>query len=202
MTTLFETLAIKNGQILNLVYHNKRFKQGQILLNRQTMIDDIASLIDIPSHFKDNQLIRCRVTYNNDDIKVAYFDYTPKPITSFKLIEYNKIDYAYKYDDRSVLTSLLSQKGNCDEVIIIKNGFVTDCSIGNLLFFKNNHWYTPNTPLLEGAQRAYLLDKQMIKLASIQQNDIWHYEKIMMINALNGFDEDRAVEIAHALYDN
>ena len=122
--TLFETLAIKNGQVLNLSHHNERFKNGQLFLNRQIIIDDIATLIDVPSHFKDNPLIRCRVTYDNCDIKIAYFDYTPKPINSFKLIECNNIDYTYKYDDRKLLNQLLSKKGDCDEIIIIKNSFV------------------------------------------------------------------------------
>lgn len=195
--TLFETLAIKNHRILNLDYHHKRFKKGQIFLNRQTIIDDIATLIDVPSQFCHEKLIRCRVTYDDTDIQVAYFDYTPKDIRSFKLVECHHIDYAYKYDDRSLLNHLLSQKESCDEIIIIKNGFATDCSIGNLLFLKKGIWYTPDTPLLQGTQRAYLLDNKKIHLASIKKEDIFHYEKIMMINALNPFDEHRAVLISH-----
>ena len=72
---------------------------------------------------------------------------------------------------------------------------VTDCYIGNLLFLKDNHWYTPDTPLLQGTQRAYLLESQKIHLANIDKNDICQYKKVMMINALNAFDEDRAVSI-------
>ncbi|OBX63768.1 hypothetical protein A9Z63_04435 [Moraxella lacunata] len=191
---LFETLAINNGRILNLDYHNRRFKQGQLFLHCQTMIDDIADIICVPDEF-NNKFIRCRVTYDKYSIKVEYFDYIPKSIQSFKIIECDSIDYAYKYDDRNLLNQLLSQKGDCDEIIIIKNGLVTDCSIGNLLFLKNNHWYTPDTPLLQGTQRAYLLEAQKIHLANIDKNNIWQYEKVMMINALNAFDENRVVLI-------
>ncbi|MDO4896102.1 MAG: aminotransferase class IV family protein [Moraxella sp.] len=194
LTTLFETLAINHGHILNLDYHNKRFKQGQLFLHCQTMIGDIADVICVPDDFK-NKFVRCRVTYDKYNIKVEYFDYTPKSIKSFKIIECDEIDYAYKYDDRTLLNQLLSQKGDCDEIIIIKNGLVTDCSIGNLLFLKNNHWYTPDTPLLQGTQRAYLLDNHKVHLANIDKNNIWQYEKVMMINALNAFDENRAVLI-------
>lgn len=191
---LFETLAINNGRILNLDYHNRRFKQGQLFLHCQTMIDDIANIINISDEF-NNKFIRCRVTYDKHDIKVQYFDYIPKNIQSFKLIECNYIDYTYKYDDRNLLNQLLSQKGDCDEIIIIKNGLVTDCSIGNLLFLKDNHWYTPDTPLLQGTQRAYLLDVGKIHLTTIHKNDICQYKKVMMINALNAFDENRVVLI-------
>ena len=134
---LFETLAINNGRILNLDYHNRRFKQGQLFLHCQKMIDDVADIIHIDDDFKDN-LIRCRITYDKHDIKVKYFDYIPKNIQSFKLIECNDIDYTYKYDDRNLLNDLLSQKGDCDEIIIIKNNFVSDCSVGNLLFLKDD----------------------------------------------------------------
>ena len=191
---LFETLAINNGRILNLDYHNRRFKQGQLFLHCQTMIDDVADIIHIDDDFKDN-LIRCRITYDKHGIKVQYFDYIPKNIQSFKLIECNYIDYTYKYDDRNLLNDLLSQKGDCDEIIIIKNGLVTDCSIGNLLFLKDDIWYTPNTPLLKGVQRAYLLDVGKIHLTAMHKNDICQYKKVMMINALNAFDENRAVSI-------
>ena len=120
--TLFETLALKHGMILNLCHHNTRFRQGQIFLNRQTIIDDIATLIKIPTHVGHDKLIRCRVTYNKSDVKVEYFDYTPKTIHSFKVVECDDIDYGHKYDDRSLLNHLLSQKESCDEIIIIKNG--------------------------------------------------------------------------------
>lgn len=189
---LFETLAINNGRILNLDYHNRRFKQGQLFLHCQTMIDDIANIVNISDEF-DNKFIRCRVTYDKHDIKVKYFDYIPKNIQSFKLIECNDIDYTYKYDDRNLLNDLLSQKGDCDEIIIIKNNFVSDCSVGNLLFLKDDIWYTPNTPLLKGVQRAYLLDVGKIHLTAIHKNDICQYKKVMMINALNAFDENRAI---------
>lgn len=196
LAMLFETIAINNGRIFNLAYHNRRFKQGQLFLHCQMMIDDIADVIYVPDEF-NNKFIRCRVTYDKYNIKTEYFDYTPKTIESFKMIEHDEIDYTYKYDDRKLLNQLLSQKGDCDEIIIIKHGLVTDCSIGNLLFLKDDQWYTPNTPLLTGTQRAYLLDNHKIHLANIDKNDIWQYEKVMMINALNAFDENRAVLIKY-----
>lgn len=206
-TTLFETLAIKQGQILNKDYHNQRFIKGQKLLACPNIITDIGDLIDMNNSLIANQIsnqtnqqtnhliIRCRVTYCQDNYQVAYFDYTPKTIRSFKLVECDNIDYAYKYDDRNLLNNLLNKKQQCDEIIIVKNNFITDCSIGNLLFLKNEQWFTPNTPLLQGTQRQYLLDSGKIQLASITKDNLSAYQKVMMINALNGFDERRAVAI-------
>lgn len=195
-TVLFETLAIKNGQILNKKYHNRRFIKGQQFLNCSTIITDIANIMSIDDNF-NNKFIRCRVAYSQDNYQVDYFDYIPKPINSFKIVLCDNIDYAYKYNDRSLLNNLLDKKQQCDEIIIIKNNDVTDCSIGNLLFLKDGQWFTPDTPLLQGTQRQYLLDSGKIALASITKDNLSDYQKVMMINALNAFDENRAVGIAN-----
>lgn len=195
-TALFETLAIKNGQILNKKYHNWRFIKGQQFLNCSTIITDIANIMSIDDNF-NNKFIRCRITYDKHNYHVAYFTHQPRSIRSFKLISCDNIDYHYKYDNRSMINDLFAQKQTCDEIIIVKHNYVTDCSIGNLLFLKNRQWFTPDTPLLAGTQRQFLLDMNKIKLASIQQDDLMAYQKVMMINALNGFDESRAVGITH-----
>jgi len=101
-----------------------------------------------------------------------------------KLVRDDKIDYHLKYADRSALNKLLEQKGENDEVIIIKNGMVTDCSIGNLIFFDGHNWNTPDTPLLKGTQRKYLLDKKLIRECNIKEEDIFKYQKVGIINAL------------------
>lgn len=70
------------------------------------------------------------------------------------------IDYSLKFSDRTLLNNLLKQKEECDEIMIIRQGKVTDCSIGNLIFRQNNQWITPDKPLLEGTQRAKLLEQK------------------------------------------
>lgn len=199
MITLFETIAIKKGEIINLPYHNQRFIKGQLFLKKDEIVDDIQKLI-CTDDLKYKQLVRGRITYNQNQITVTYFDYTPKNIQSYKLVYCDDINYEYKYDDRELLNQLLSKKQNCDEIIIIKNGFVTDCSIGNLLFLKYDKWFTPDTPLLKGTQRQYLLDNKKVQLASIGVDDIKTYQKIMMINALNAFDNNRAVNMDRIIF--
>ena len=88
-----------------------------------------------------------------------------------------------------MLNELLAQKGDCDEILIIKNGYVTDCSIGNLIFRQGTQWFTPDTPLLEGTQRAKLLTQGRIKVRSILATDLHLFEEVRLINALNGLEE-------------
>lgn len=193
---LIETIAIRDGQIQNLAYHQRRYEQGVQFLKSSSSykFKQLAEVIDIPSEFLTG-LVRCRVDYNADEMTVAFYPYQARKISSFKIVEQNDIDYRYKYADRNALNELVSQKQDCDDIIVIKNQYVTDSSIANLLFLKNGIWYTPHQPLLQGTQRAKLLDEQKITSQEISISQIFDYEKIMFINALNEFDEQRAIHI-------
>ncbi len=102
-------------------------------------------------------------------------------------------DYQFKYTDRLELEQL--KQTACDEIILVNNGFISDCSIGNLLFLKQGKWYSPNHYLLKGTQLSYLLHEQKISLADIPVEALFDYEQIMVINALNPFDLQRAAPI-------
>lgn len=236
--TLFETVAIVDGQILNLAYHNRRFIEGQLFLGCGDVIDNLQPLIDdylcnnasVQNTSKNasskntssknalsSAVWRGRITYANahmgnvangdcsnkrhgksPSITVQCFDYTPKHISRLKIIHHNDIDYRYKYSDRTQLNLLLNTAKSAfdvDEIIIVKQGRVSDCTIGNLLFGRQGRWYTPSTPLLRGTQRQFLLDNGRIILADIKPCQLDCYEQVMIINALNLFDERRALPI-------
>jgi 4-amino-4-deoxychorismate lyase len=83
------------------------------------------------------------------------------------------------------LTSLRAQAPSyADEVIIIKNGCVTDTSYTNICFFDGKEWLTPDTPLLQGTMRRYLLDKGVIREVRIRRKDIQYFKKVSLINAM------------------
>ena len=87
-----------------------------------------------------------------------------RSIRTLKLVTANHIDYRYKSTDRSELNRLTAQKGNCDDIVIVKNGFITDTSFTNLALFDGHQWLTPAHPLLAGTQRALLLEQGKIKV--------------------------------------
>jgi len=183
MCRLIETIELKNGKLSEIIYHNKRLNvaRSELFGIRESL--SIEKEIEIPEKYKKG-IFRCRVLYDKNIIKTEFFPIKERHIRSFKLVYDNKIDYHLKYDDRSALNKLLEKKGPADEIVIIKNGMVTDCSIGNLLFFDGNEWITPDTPLLKGTQRAFLLNKKMIREGKIREEDICKYKKIGIINAL------------------
>ena len=196
MSLLFETIACKNGQLLNLKWHNERLnssRKKEFQTNNQLFLDETK----VPD-FAQNGLWKCRVLYNETINGLIFEPYTPQKITSLKLVE-SSIEYSFKYHDRDELEMLYKQREGADEILIIKNGMVTDTSIANILLYDGLQWVTPNTPILEGTMRAQLIEKGEIKLKSIKKTDLLSYNKIMLINAMNSFDESRALETAKAI---
>ena len=70
---------------------------------------------------------------------------------------------------------------------------ITDSWASNLLFFDGKRWYTPDTPLLKGVQREYLLAAGQIFEKSIPLSEIAQYSKLRLINAMVDFE--RAPEL-------
>ena len=82
------------------------------------------------------------------------------------------------------------------DIIIVKNGFVTDSYYGNLLFFQNGKWYTPVSHLLSGVQRSVLLEQGLIEERTIHVRDLRKYEKVKIINAMLDLASGPEIDIA------
>jgi 4-amino-4-deoxychorismate lyase len=143
---------------------------------------NLSELINPP----DNALYRCRFLYDHTHCSIEYHPYLPKKITSLRLIHDNTIDYSLKYAHRTQLDSLYAQRGECDDVLILKNNSVTDTTIANVAFFINDQWLTPDIPLLEGTTRERLLDEGKITPARLSVSDVLSAQKIMLMNAMMG----------------
>lgn len=115
---------------------------------------------------------------------VQYAPYKMREIRSLKLVEDNEIDYSFKSTDRACLNSLAAQKGDCDEVLIVKNGLLTDTSFTNIAVFDGERWLTPKHPLLLGTKRASLLERQVIREADISVETLMKAQKVSLINAM------------------
>jgi len=105
---------------------------------------------------------------------------------SFTLINSN-ISYPYKFLDRRELDNLFSQRGNLDEIIIIKDGYLSDTSKANIALFIDNRWLTPAKPLLLGTTRARLLDEGLLKEANLTILDLKRAKRLAIMNAMVGF---------------
>lgn len=137
------------------------------------------------------------------DFDICAAPHTPRAIRRFRLVADDSIDYGYKFADRCALERLDKMQAADEAIIILKNQCVTDTLIGNLLFLprgaaldsNSSDWLTPDTPLLVGTQRQYLLNAGRIKSARILLADLPKFSHAMLINALNEFDLARAVAL-------
>ncbi len=175
----FETIKCFDNEVYNLSFHEKRVA-NTIGLNL-----NLQEYIYPPS----TRLYRCKLIYNESEVlDVQYFEYTKKKINSFKIVFDDKIEYSKKYLDRSNLDTLSLKKKDKAEIIIIKNGLVTDTAIANIAIFDGTTWLTPKIPLLKGTTRARLLKEGEIIEKDIDLDMLRASKKIALMNAMIDFD--------------
>jgi len=140
-------------------------------------------------------LFKCRIIYSKQIEKIEFIPYQLPNITSLKIVIDNEIDYSHKYLNRNQLEKYYWQKGNCDDILIVKNGLVTDTSFANILFYNGIEWLTPANPLLKGTQRQFLLETEQITTAEIRPSDLKYFKKARLVNAMIRFEDEVDVEM-------
>jgi 4-amino-4-deoxychorismate lyase len=186
MFHLFESIYLNNGTFRNLSYHQARIEKSITDLVGESpkwSLEEVIHQIEYPK----TGLFKLRVVYAREVLNLEFAPYQPKIVKSLKLVA-GSLDYTNKYEDRLELNLLFQQRGACDEIIIVKDGFITDSSYANLIFRKHNEWFTPTTYLLAGTMRQFLLDQKAIRIASIRPEDLYQFNACKLINAMLGMD--------------
>lgn len=191
---LFESIKFSGNELQNIAFHNERLNRTRWeifgLLDSLNLLD----FIRIPENL-DNEIYKCRVLYAEKIEKIEFEKYMPKIIKSLRITEYDDIEYKYKDCDRSVINDLLKQRGNSDDILIIKKGLVTDTSFANIIFWDGKNWLTPSTPLLVGTARTRLLKENRIQEKEIKRSDLTQFTKARIINAMIDIDDPFAEDI-------
>lgn len=187
MSLLFETIKCQNRQLHNLDYHNSRVRRSLANLLGIVGDFDLAEHIEIPDWVGEG-LCRCRVSYAQTIEKVEFFAYEFKHPKIIKLLENKTFNYQYKFEDRALFQEMIQRSKPADEVIITQNGQITDTTYANVALFDGTKWFTPNTYLLEGTKRTYLIDNQQLNESEILISDLKIFKKIAFINAMRDLD--------------
>ncbi len=187
MSPLIESIKLENGRFHRLHYHQGRVDRSQLDLFQQKNATNLSTEIARHQHPKTG-LFKCRIVYGKQVESIEFLPYEPLNIKSLKVVHDHSIDYSYKYEDRSQINALFEQRQFCDDVLIVKNGFVTDSSYSNIIFFDGYKWITPHTPLLRGTMRQFMLDAGEIKEQPVTIQDIPSFKSFRLINAMLGFD--------------
>lgn len=184
MSQYIETIQLLNGLLLNLEFHQLRFERTRKEELGITNHPRLAEQITVPKGL-DTGKFKCRITYEKVIDLIEFEPQLPSEIRSLKLVYSDSICYGYKYADRSQLETLFQQRGDCDDILVVKKGAISDSYYANAIFWDGESWLTPDTPLLPGTMRAFLLNKDMIREAHITPQDLNRFQKLKLINAMN-----------------
>ena len=184
MSRFIETIQIKDGKAQNLDFHIERFNRTR--MEHYGKLSSIDLGFYLPELALDNKekTFKWRIEYDREIKRNEIIEYQPTPVKSLKIVIDDTIKYSYKYTDRSHLETLFNRRGKYDNIIIIKNGLVSDSYYANLAFLEGDKWYTPSTPLLQGTKRARLLLENKLVEKEIRQKDIGIYSHVCLINAM------------------
>lgn len=186
MSPFIETICIENGRIENLLYHNQRMNETRREVLQAVSALDLSAYIH-PENYPGRT--KCRVVYAADVQEVTYTPYQIRPVSSLRLVVADTVCYPYKSTDRKMLDDLFALRGDADDILMVRNGLLTDTSICNIALWDGSRWLTPHLPLLPGTKRASLIEAGRLHLAELPVTQLGRYSRIRLFNALIGFGE-------------
>ena len=200
MYRLLESLAIRDGLITHVDYHQNRIEKAfsnQFPLHTPWCLSELFKNLELPQ----SGLYKLRFLYDSQNYHIEWAAYTPRNVSSLKLTEIGDYSYDHKFLDRDYIQDLFQKRGQADDILMVKHGCVTDTSYANIaLLDQHNNWITPNKPLLEGTSRARLIAEEVISVKQILVNDLGQYKGVKPFNALMPLDDARPlIPIGHIL---
>ena len=214
MCLFIETIRVEDGTVYNIDYHTERLNRTRAAFWKDCAPLDLREFVSLDSLQSSQQslqspqssqslqtlsslhslqsvqslagIYKCRVLYGREIEEITYAPYQMREVSSLRLIAADTVDYTYKSANRDELNALYARRGVADDVLIVKDGFLTDTSIANVALYdeKMEMWCTPSRPLLRGTKRAELIDKKIIVEREIPQAHLGEYSKIMLFNAM------------------
>ena len=187
MSQFIESIKIEDQEVFLLELHQKRVNATFAHFRMENSIDLVKIIKDLK--IDEDGFFKLRIVYDlNRNYKTQLIPYAVAEIDSFQLVENNTYDYAFKFEDRKEFERMKT-KAKTEEIIIVKNNCITDTSYTNLLFLKDEKWYTPSTYLLNGVMRQHLLATSKIKETEITLQNIKEFTHFQLINSMNDFDD-------------
>ena len=199
MSLLFETVRISDGVPQHMEWHEKRMNRSVMEVWGTVNGLKLSQVIVVPAAYSQG-MVRCNIRYGQEIRDITFHHYEKRMIRSLMVVVCDTIDYHLKYSDRTRLDGLYSLRGKCDEIIIVKNGLVTDTSLSNLIFQDGQTWITPAKPLLKGTCRERLIQQGFLKERDIKLGDITGFDGCKLINAMRDPEEEEPIPVSEIHY--
>ncbi|MEP7321541.1 MAG: aminotransferase class IV [Saprospiraceae bacterium] len=187
MYRLFESIKVSEGEIYHWELHRQRmYSSLHNIYGEEHILEAIErTFSEKPSH----GLYKLRIIYDHRRFQMEYNPYVIRTIRKLYLKHHDTIIYDHKYSDRTQLNQLTQNLLADEDILIIKNGMLTDSSYSNVALFDGSHWFTPSQPLLKGIKRKWLIDQHEMLEKDIMESEIRNYKKIAFINAMMDLGE-------------
>lgn len=199
MCRYIETIRFLNGEMPLLDYHQSRFEKTQIAAFGKVIHPSLKKFISEQPFRRESLpgiLYKCRVVYDDRSLDLTCAPYRSRKISRIRIVYANDIDYHFKFEDRTCLEKLKTGLNDETEVLVVRNNLLTDTTFTNIALYNGTKWLTPAEPLLEGVQRKFLLQKKLIFPEEIRLNDLKHFQKIKLFNAMISWEEAPELNIS------
>ncbi|SER79386.1 para-aminobenzoate synthetase / 4-amino-4-deoxychorismate lyase [Gracilibacillus ureilyticus] len=195
--SLLESILLENGTYPLLDYHLKRLHDSAIYFsykwNKKELIHHLSELANKYPHGKYK--VRLLLDQHGSiSVTADHINELSEPIHSLialKPISSDNVFLYHKTTNRSIYKNYdqYLPEGYMTTLLWNENGFLTEFTIGNVVFEKNGMYYTPpvSDGLLNGTMRAKLIDKKIIKEKQIPVQNIDEYDQIWFINSVRGW---------------
>ncbi len=172
---------------MNIARHQMRYgRTARHFFGSGYNVEDLGK---IAAGFAANEGVnKVRIVYDGSGVvSAACAPYQMRNIRSLRLVECDGIDYTYKYADRTALDNAMKLRGGCDNVVIVRDGLLTDTSYTNIALYDGCRWLTPARPLLQGTALMRLFDEGRLEARDIRAGEIWDYSHIALFNSMIDF---------------
>lgn len=199
-TGFIETIRWSDGRYHLLDLHSQRMAETYEAMGWPQAGDIRDWLPDVPEQLRD-MTVKCRVLYGSGGLERVDFEpYTVRCVCSMRMVVDDNIDYRLKFADRTRLISLRSRCLDADEIIVVKNGFVTDTSYSNLVFRSGDTFLTSDRPLLRGVMLRNLLNQGIVSSVALRPEDIlpgnrYGITEAFLINAMMPLGSSSCVDV-------
>ncbi len=179
---ILESMCVLDGAPQLLDYHQRRVDRSLMAGHRLDLTAALAELSLPPTGKHKLRLIYDR---QGQVTQLEHEPYAMRQLRSLRLHELDpSFDYTIKWLDRRALDAC-AEGLPCDEdVLLLREGFLLEGRYANLALQREGIWYTPHDCLLEGVQRAFLLDTGLIRRRRISVQQLRDYDHIALINAM------------------
>ena len=186
MYRFIESIQLNDGVFKRLGLHQERVCKTMSDFYPKYKVFVLMELLSQTS-FPPEGLFKCRIVYDSEIRSLEFTPYHKREIHSLRLVETQLESVPYKKEDRNLLNAAFALREDCDEIILIKNGLLTDTSFTNIAFYDGLNWFTPRIPLIYGVNRTQLVRQGILIEKDLTSSDLVNFQRVSLFNAMNEF---------------